>query len=133
MNRRTLLGRILGGAVVTPSLTIEDAAKVLGLSSARAPTSEILDHVAASPPMSYRQNQLDQAMNALWRTRHLETSEANNEREMPVEIATKKSWSPAFKASEWRREKLIWMALEDKIRSDEALQQKLADILGGGS
>jgi hypothetical protein len=101
-------------------VSISQAAGLLGVPrDGLDPVDECGQEVAGTP------NKAWDAINAINRRRNEQTL---NDHTVPFHIATKKSWSPAFKAHVLNRENDIQAALEKKMHDDEDFMRAL---LGG--
>jgi hypothetical protein len=127
MDRRTILSLFGGGAAAAVSgVSAKDAAAKLGLESGLVAGGPLPDvNGVAGVEVTSRLPHF--VMARLWRER--ERAHHSNPH-MPAHIATKKSWSPAFKESIHRREVEIIDAFIEKIEADEEFAKRVGAALG---
>lgn len=127
MDRRAILSLFGGGAAAAVSgVSAKDAASQLGLEGglvAGGPLPDVGSVVAGEVGF----NASHFVINHLWRAR--DRAHSSNPH-MPVHIATKKSWSPAFKESIHRREVEIIDAFIAKVDADEEFAKRVGAALG---
>lgn len=132
LGRRNLLGLIMGGgaaAVVNPKVSLKEAAGAIGIPIG-APLGDIVDASGLSGPGPQEavHDPFWDVMDLLRARRYAENKPLG---EMPAHIASKKSWSAVFKASEFTREEMIYLALEQKLRRDMDFRNNIFGSLFG--
>lgn len=129
--RRGFLSFVLGGAAAAaapPVVGIKAAAAALGVSEAMSAT-EITD--AVGPPMSSLTD-IDWAVINRVERQHYARRRPTSE--LPPHIATKRSWSPAFKTMVHAREEAILQAYLDQLRLNKSFMAKAKEhFFGGGN
>jgi hypothetical protein len=130
MNRRGLLSLFGGGAAaVVSGVSVKDAAAQLGLENGLVVGGPLPNVVSeGGEPSSNPYSGLPHSyMRHLWRMRdRIQHSNPH----MPAHIATKRSWSPAFKEGVNRREVEIMEAFINKVEADEAFAERVGKMLG---
>lgn len=128
MNRRSLLSLFGGGAAAAVSgVSVKDAAAQLGLESGLVAGGPLPPVESAVGVGFSGVTPVHSAMRHLWQLRD-RTHHSNPH--MPAHIATKKSWSPAFKESVHRREVEIMDAFIAKVEADEEFAAHISKALG---
>lgn len=127
--RRGFLGFVLGGAAAAaapPVVGIKAAAAALGVSEAMTAT-EITD--TAYPKMSELTDADWAIINRVERQHYARRRPTS---ELPPHIATKRSWSPAFKTLIHAREEAIIQAYLDNLRLNKSFMAKAREHFFGG-
>lgn len=127
--RRGFLGFVLGGAAAAaapPVVGIKTAAAALGVSEAMTAT-EIAD--ALAPPIDDIGDDGWAVINQIERIHYARRRPTS---ELPPHIATKRSWSPAFKTMVHAREEAIMMAYLAELRLNKSFMAKVKEHFLGG-
>jgi hypothetical protein len=126
-NRRGFLGLLAGGALAGPAAAkkvLEEA--VVGRAASNLPVG--LNPVPDWTP-SDRRRQV--ALQRLWEVRHDMEADFLSPEKLPARIATKRSWSPMFKADEGARVLREIREMERKLRDgDDSLVEAFLAALG---
>lgn len=127
--RRGFLGFVLGGAAAAsapPVIGVKAAAAALGVNEAMTAT-EIAEAGAPSGGLE------DAEWRLINRIEQLHYNRRVSEDRLPVHIATKRSWSPAYKAMIYAREQAIMETYLDRMRRDRSFLDKVKQHFFGGA
>lgn len=128
LNRRGILRLIGGGLATTATVDPKAVAKEIANSRARG------DGMAA--PIGNGDEQcgiaaMDRGVSDLFNALYRKADgDRNDQRHIPEHIASKKSWSQAFKLAETRREYAEIQELIRRLERDQDLAERLAKKLG---
>jgi hypothetical protein len=129
-NRRGFLGLLAGGALAGPAAAkkvLEEA--VVGRAVPTPNWGPVEQGGVNEWTLSDQRRQV--AVQRLWELRHDAECEFMGEDRMPARIASKRSWSPTFKASEAARIMRELREMERKLRDgDDSLVEAFLSALG---
>lgn len=127
-NRRGFLGLLAGGALAGPAAAkkvLEDA--VVGRAVPTPDWGALVQQGELTPSDDRRRI----ATQRLWELRRDAEAEFMGEDRLPARIASKRSWSPTFKASEAARIMRELREMERKLRDgDDSLVEAFLSALG---
>jgi hypothetical protein len=127
-SRRGLLKMILGAGVSAPMIGSAGAAKALGVPLFAQPGPSVHDLGTTG---SFAPEPLG-TINGfpLWKLRRKADYQRQALNYLPAHIASKRSWSPIYKAGEYAREQMIIDAYFDRMEGDKSFAADVARALG---